>query len=202
MTVRLLSMGPAAVLVEGLADPTAWSIAVRRLALAGVVDVVPAATTVLVRCNDPEALAAASERLRGIAVPDPVPVAENDLIEIRVTYDGEDLATVAEATGRTVDDVVELHAGATYHVAFCGFAPGFGYLRGLPDELHLPRRATPRQRVPAGAVAIAAGYSAVYPGDSPGGWHLLGRTDVRLFDPDRDPPAILQPGATVRFVPR
>ena len=101
-----------------------------------------------------------------------------------------------------VDAVVAAHAAATYTVAFCGFAPGFAYLTGLPAALRLPRRATPRPRVPAGSVAIAGELSAVYPTASPGGWHLLGRTDVALFDVDRDPPALLTPGTIVRFEPR
>ena len=84
-------------------------------------------------------------------------------------------------------------------MAFCGFAPGFGYLTGLPDDLHVPRRATPRTRVPAGSVALAGPYAGVYPQASPGGWQLVGRTDAVLFDVDRDPPALLMPGTTVRF---
>ena len=93
------------------------------------------------------------------------------------------------------------HSDATYRAAFCGFAPGFAYLTGLDPALQLPRRATPRTRVPAGSVAIAAGYSAVYPTTSPGGWHLVGHTDAVLFDADRDPPALIAPGTTVHFVP-
>jgi len=100
-----------------------------------------------------------------------------------------------------VAEVVDLHTSATYRCAFCGFAPGFGYLTGLDPSLHLARRATPRSRVPSGSVAIAAGYSAVYPTASPGGWHLLGRTHVELWRSDRDVPALITPGAFVRFVP-
>jgi KipI family sensor histidine kinase inhibitor len=125
--------------------------------------------------------------------------AVGDEVVIPVRYDGADLAAVAAATGLTVGEVVAAHCGATYRVAFCGFAPGFGYLTGLPERLHVPRRSTPRTRVPAGAVAIAAGYAAVYPRPSPGGWHLLGSTDLVLFDPDRQPPALLAPGNVVRF---
>jgi KipI family sensor histidine kinase inhibitor len=120
---------------------------------------------------------------------------------IPVRYDGPDLAAVAGAAGLSAGQVVALHSGAVYEVAFCGFAPGFGYLTGLPEPLHMPRRATPRTTVPAGSVAIAAGYAAVYPGASPGGWHLLGATDLILFDPVRDPPALLAPGTRVRFDP-
>ena len=122
-----------------------------------------------------------------------------DVVRIPVVYDGPDLAEVADATGLTTREVVGLHTAATYRVDFCGFAPGFGYLSGLPEALHRPRRQTPRTRVPAGAVAIASHYSAVYPTASPGGWHLLGSTDVSMFDPARTPPALLAPGTRVRF---
>ncbi len=118
---------------------------------------------------------------------------------IPVEYAGDDLAEVAERGALTVDEVIDAHSGATYTVAFCGFAPGFAYLTGLPAALHLPRRATPRPRVPAGSVAIAGDLAAVYPTASPGGWHLLGRTTVGLFDPAGRPPALLTPGTKVRF---
>ena len=98
-----------------------------------------------------------------------------------------------------MEELIRRHASATYTVAFCGFSPGFAYLRGLDPALHLPRRPTPRTKVPAGSVAIAAGYSCVYPTSSPGGWHLLGRSDVRVFDVDRPEPALLRPGMTVSF---
>ena len=129
---------------------------------------------------------------------------ERRLIEITVRYggsDGPDLDDVAERLGLRAADVVELHAGSTYEVLFLGFAPGFGYLGGLPDALALPRRVTPRERVPPGSVAIAGAQTAVYPLAMPGGWHLIGRTDLVLFDAERDPPALFRPGATVRFVP-
>jgi KipI family sensor histidine kinase inhibitor len=125
-------------------------------------------------------------------------------IEIAVRYggdDGPDLAFVAEHAGLTPADVVELHAGATYRVLFLGFAPGFGYLGGLPAPIATPRRASPRDRVPAGSVGIAGRQTAIYPRSMPGGWQLIGRTDVALFDPDRPEPALLHPVAAVRFVP-
>jgi KipI family sensor histidine kinase inhibitor len=117
-----------------------------------------------------------------------------------VHYDGADLAEVAKETGLSEREVVRLHANARYAVAFCGFAPGYGYLTGLDPRLHLPRRNTPRTKVPAGSVAIAGEYSAVYPRESPGGWHLIGRTDLVVWDVDRDPPQLLVPGTRVRFV--
>jgi KipI family sensor histidine kinase inhibitor len=125
-------------------------------------------------------------------------------IEIPVRYggsDGPDLDEVAEVLGLRPADGVALHAGASYRVLFLGFAPGFGYLGGLDERLVTARRSTPRERVPAGSVAIAGAQTAVYPLAMPGGWHLIGRTEAVLFDPVRDPPALFRPGAAVRFVP-
>ena len=122
--------------------------------------------------------------------------------EIVVRYDGADLAEIAAHAGLSPAEVVERHAAATYRVAFVGFQPGFAYLDGLPAELHTPRRATPRPRVPAGTLAIGGEWTGVYPLATPGGWNLLGTTDALLFDPRRDPLALLQPGDTVRFRPR
>ena len=119
-------------------------------------------------------------------------------IAIPATYNGPDLASVAAALGRHPDDVCALHAGATYTVETMGFAPGFAYLAGLPPALELPRRTTPRTRVPAGSIAIAGLHSAVYPFDSPGGWHLIGSAGVKMFGPDG---SLLQLGDRVRFVP-
>lgn len=195
-------MGPTAVLVEELeAAPAIVGESVRRLGLAGVVDIVPAAETLLVTVDHHDALEGVVASLRTLEHGEH-PDSGGGVVEIPVVYDGDDLVDVARRIGVSVDEVIGRHAGATYQVAFCGFAPGFAYLAGLPAELHLARRATPRPRVPAGSVAIAAGFSAVYPTSSPGGWHLLGRTDTVLFDVDRDPPARLTPGTTVRFVPR
>lgn len=120
-------------------------------------------------------------------------------VTLTVEYDGEDLPAVAKVSGLSVQDVVDLHSRAIYRVAFNGFSPGFAYLSGLPTELRLPRRATPRTRVPAGSLAIAAHYCAIYPHASPGGWHLIGSCDAELFDHSRNPPALLQPGTHVRF---
>ncbi len=126
-------------------------------------------------------------------------------VEITVRYghaDGPDLAAVAQACRLTEDEVIRAHCSADYVVAFVGFQPGFAYLEGLDARLHLPRRAQPRTRVPAGSVAIAGSHSAVYPLESPGGWHLIGRTALRMFDPARDPITLLNPGDRVRFVVR
>ncbi|MFF2011832.1 allophanate hydrolase subunit 1 [Streptomyces sp. NPDC058195] len=123
-------------------------------------------------------------------------------VEIPVVYDGPDLAFVAAAWGVPVAEVSRIHAATEFRVAFCGFAPGFGYLTGLPAHLHLPRRATPRTQVPAGALALAGAYTGIYPRPSPGGWQLVGRMPEPggLWNPAREPAALLTPGTRVRFV--
>lgn len=130
------------------------------------------------------------------------PAAKTRLIEIPVYYGGEfgpDLAEVAKHTGLTNEDVIARHAAAEYVVSCVGFTPGFPYLSGLPNELSIPRRVIPRKQVPAGSVAIGGSQTGIYPTSSPGGWHLIGRTNLRLFDAQRDPPASLQAGDRVRF---
>jgi len=130
---------------------------------------------------------------------------ESRTVEIPVRYGGEfgpDLADVARHTGLSVERVVELHTATSYLVYFLGFAPGFPYLGGLPAELATPRLAAPRKRVPAGSVAIGGSQAGVYPLESPGGWRIIGHTELRLFDTDADPPALLRAGDTVRFVSR
>jgi KipI family sensor histidine kinase inhibitor len=131
-------------------------------------------------------------------------LSEGVLHRIPVRYggdDGPDLLAVASRLGLEPREVIELHASVCYTVYIIGFMPGFGYLADLPEALRLPRRDTPRTIVPAGSVAIAGRHTAVYPSGSPGGWHLLGRTEVRTWDIDRDPPALLRPGDQVRFEP-
>lgn len=198
--MRVLPIGVRAVLLDELgADPAGWASALRSLAIPGVVDVVPAACTVLVSCDDQHSLAVVRQRL------DEVVASHDDegnesIVEIAVRYDGEDLAEVAATLGLDPAEVMAIHTAPTYRVAFCGFAPGFAYLSGTDPRLALRRRSTPRTAVPAGSVAVAAGYTAVYPRASPGGWHLLGTTDAVMFDPDRSPAALLEPGARVRMV--
>jgi KipI family sensor histidine kinase inhibitor len=200
--LRVRRVGDAAVLVETREPAVSHRLhaAVRAAALDGVVDVVPGERTVLVtvdprRC-DPARLAALLPELE-------VPEAyggETAPVEIPVTYNGADLAEVAELTGLSADEVIAKHTAGDYVVAYLGFAPGFAYVTGLDPALHVPRRETPRTRVPAGAVAIAGRYTAVYPTPSPGGWRLLGHSELPLWDIHREPPALLQPGTRVRFV--
>lgn len=161
----------------------------------GVTDVVVARHDVAAYFEHPPSVDAGRIRALADLDDDPRPARE---VELRAIYDGPDLEEVARAAQLTVDELAALHAATTYTVETLGFAPGFAYLTGLDRRLHLPRRATPRPRVPAGAVAIAGGYTGVYPFDSAGGWHLLGRvTGVRLFGPEG---AALQLGDRVRFV--
>lgn len=164
-----------------------------------IVDVVPAARTVLITCRTVHDLDRLAATIDAVA---PVPVDDaRHHVEIPVRYDGADLDEVADAVGVGRDDVIASHGAVTYVAAFCGFAPGFAYLDGLPELLHLPRRATPRTEVPAGSVAIASSFTAVYPRRSPGGWWLLGHTELEMFDHLRTPAALIEPGTSVRFVP-
>ena len=147
-----------------------------------------------------EAIAVALQPGEGV-VSDP---AVDAVAQVPVRYggeDGPDLAEVAARTGFSEADVVRLHAGVEYRVFCLGFVPGFPYLGLVPERLALPRRATPRLHVPAGSVAIAGRQTGIYPTDTPGGWHLIGRTDLTMWDPRRDPPPLLEPGSRVRFVP-
>ena len=196
----MLPCGDRALLVEvaGLPEVAAVRTALERAPLPGQRDLVPAARTVLVVLDRaPSDLHVAT--LRRLDPDASAGVAAGKSLELPVVFDGADLARVAELTGRGVAALVEALTTAELTVAFGGFAPGFGYLSGLPEELHVPRRATPRTRVPAGSVALAGPFAGVYPQASPGGWQLIGRTDAVLFDVDRDPPALLVPGTAVRF---
>jgi len=165
----------------------------------GIVDIVPAARTLMIRFHR-EILTA--EGLAGtISTRDlSAKIAPSDmLVEIPVTYDGEDLKDVAELTGLSVSEVIERHTASEFTVAFCGFAPGFGYLVGGDPALQVPRRQSPRTKIPAGSVALAGAFSGVYPQASPGGWQIIGTTPLKMWDLMRDPPALFQPGYRVRF---
>ncbi|WP_431884256.1 5-oxoprolinase subunit B family protein [Micromonospora gifhornensis] len=163
-------------------------------------EIVPAAATVLLDgVPDPATTAAAIRTWT--PTPPLTTSAAAEPVEVPVTYDGEDLPRVAALWHTDVPSVVRRIAHTEFRVAFCGFAPGFGYLTGLPAELAVPRLPSPRPRVPAGSVALAGPYAGIYPTASPGGWLLVGRTTLALFDVHADPPARLTPGTPVRLLP-
>ena len=200
--MKVLPYGDRALLVE-LADgeeALALAEALRADPPEPLGDLVPAARTVLLVAAAGASVAELRASL-GTVRPLAGGAAEGEVevVEIGVVYDGEDLDDVARLTGLTAQEVVAAHTGQTWRVAFGGFAPGFGYLVGEDDRLHVPRREESRTRVPRGAVALAGEYAGVYPRESPGGWQLIGRTDLAMFDLDRDPPALLRPGVRVRF---
>lgn len=201
--MRILRYGVRALLaeVESLDRAGRLHAALTRDPLPGVVELVPAARTVLLR-YDPARTDAArlTAALHALDLTAAAPVADRAVVVVPVRYDGEDLAEVARLTGLTVDQVIARHTGAEYRVAFCGFAPGFAYLTGVDPALRVPRRSVPRTRVPAGAVALADEFTGIYPRQSPGGWQLLGRTAFTPWDPTADPPTPLTPGTPVRFV--
>jgi KipI family sensor histidine kinase inhibitor len=200
----LLPAGDDAVLVEvdSVDDVLALTAALRAAELPEVVDLVPAARTVLALSGVGrlDALLAAVSRIAADTEPGDDAAVEQREVSIHVRYDGADLDDVTRLTGLSRAAIIAKHTGTPWRAAFIGFAPGFAYLTGGPAELAVPRRAESRTSVPAGAVALAGGYSAVYPAASPGGWQLIGSTDASLWDLDRDPPSLIRPGDLVRFV--
>ncbi len=200
--MRFLPVNSENILVElgSLQEALALLDALQYAPLEGIEEVIPAARTLLVRFR-PAVLPRAEliRRLRQLEVRH-AGTRHGALVEIPVRYDGEDLAEVAQLLGITPDEVVRRHTGSEYMVAFTGFAPGFAYLSGGDPVLDVPRRATPRTRIPAGSVALAGTFSGVYPHASPGGWQIIGTTDVPMWDLQRNPPALLRPGQRVRFV--
>lgn len=168
--------------------------------LPGVTELIPAARTVLLSF-DPARTSAEilAEAVRGLGHTESVSDTARE-VTIEVRYDGEDLAEVADLLSVSPAEVVKRHQAATWQVAFAGFAPGFGYLAGDDELFTVPRRSSPRTRVPVGSVALAGEFTGVYPRSSPGGWQLIGRTDAKLWDLDRQPPALFVPGTIVKFV--
>ncbi|MDU7866513.1 MAG: 5-oxoprolinase subunit PxpB, partial [Pantoea sp.] len=168
--------------------------------------VIPGMNNITLILRDPQQSALdAIERLQRWWEESEVQIPESRQVAIPVIYGGEagpDLTVVAEHAGLSIHQVVELHSSTDYVVYFIGFQPGFPYLGGLDPRLHIPRRAEPRVAVPAGSVGIGGSQTGVYPLASPGGWQLLGQTPVALFDPLQQPPTLLRPGDTVRFVPQ
>lgn len=209
---QIVTVGDAACLVRLGSHPSpttsrnvlALAAALDAASPPGLVDVIPAYTSVLVRFDplviEPAAMAAQLGTLLGKATSRAMP--RGRLVRIPVCYGGDagpDLDEVAQLLGLTPAEVIRRHTAATYRVAFLGFLAGYPYLTGLPAELAVPRLATPRTRVPAGSVAIAEHQAGIYPVESPGGWRILGRTSAQLFDPNHEPPSLLQPGDRVRF---
>jgi KipI family sensor histidine kinase inhibitor len=198
--MRVRTVGADALLLE-VDDPAAWFRELQRRREQGelrVLDIVPGARSVLLDgLADPAAAAAALPTWRV----SPATAAPGAEVTVPVVFDGPDLADVAGMWGIAPSEVVRRLERIPWHVAFCGFAPGFAYLAGLPYQFAVPRLATPRPKVEAGSVGLADRYAGIYPTASPGGWRLVGHTSVTLFDPDRTPPALLTPGTRVRFVP-
>lgn len=199
----VLDYGDRALMVQcgSTADVLAWVAALRAAALPGVTEIIPAARTVLVKLDAPCRQGVVRRRLRTMQV-DADAAARADCgpdVVIGVVYDGPDLDEVAALTGLSTDAVVDAHTSTAWRVGFSGFAPGFAYLVGGDPRLRVPRRPEPRTVVPAGAVALAGEFSAVYPRRSPGGWRLIGHTDASLWDVDRPSPALLTQGMLVQF---
>jgi inhibitor of KinA len=213
MKERFLSAGDRALIVEfgdridrGLSnDVLRLNATIRSEALSGVVETVPTFRSLMIHFDPLITTRGNLEHaVRGLLDRDLGPNIEATLWRIPVCYEGElapDLTEVAQLTGLTPGEVVAMHSGTRYHVYMLGFLPGFPYMGDLPVELALPRRADPRLRVPAGSISIATSLTAIYPYESPGGWHLIGATPIRLFDIERPRPALLAPGDVVLFQP-
>ncbi|MHC9295336.1 5-oxoprolinase subunit B family protein [Mycobacterium sp. LTG2003] len=197
--------GDQALLLEfaSTAEVLAWTETLQEAGLPGVMDIVPASRTILVKLDGHRYQAPTRQRLSKLqlrpgALAGP-PAGDRVDVTIDVVYDGADLHEVAELTGLTPAQVIAAHTGSPWRVGFSGFAPGFAYLVDGDQRLRVPRRAEPRTNVPAGAVGLAGEFSGIYPRKSPGGWQLIGHTEAVLFDVNRDTPALLTPGMWVQF---
>jgi KipI family sensor histidine kinase inhibitor len=197
MNLRPMGEGALLVELEDCAEAHALRRALLDAPLPGVRELIPGQSTLLI-VADPLVLdlQTVAARLPAVSGRPPAP---GRVHEFRVVYDGEDLGLVAKQLEMTPQELVQRHAAPLYEVAFLGFVPGFPYLTGLDPALRMPRRPRPRTRVPAGSVALADGYTGIYPQATPGGWHILGRCPDRLFDATRPQPALLMPGDRVRF---
>ena len=200
--MRFLPVSLSVLLVElkDLDETLALFASLEADAIAGIEDMVPAARTLMIRfqpeVTDARTLVTLIAR-RDLTVK---PTSSDRLVEVPVRYDGEDLADVAELTGLSIGEVIERHTQSIFTVAFCGFAPGFGYLVGGDPALQVPRRQTPRTKIAAGSVALGGAFCGVYPQNSPGGWQIIGTTPLKMWDITRNPPALFQPGDRVRFI--
>jgi KipI family sensor histidine kinase inhibitor len=199
----VLDYGDQALLLQfdSTAEVLAWAAALREAALPGVLDIVPASRTVLLKLAGPRHQSTVRRRLRALQVrPDMgATTPPEQPMTIDVVYDGADLAEVADRTGLSTAQVINAHTASPWQVGFCGFAPGFAYLVGGDPRLAVPRRPEPRSSVPAGAVGLAGEFTGIYPRRSPGGWQLIGHTDAVMWDIDRPNPALLTPGMWVQF---
>jgi KipI family sensor histidine kinase inhibitor len=199
--------GDQALLLEfdSTAEVLAWNDVLREADLLGVVDIVPASRTVLIKLDGPRYQGVARQQLSKLrlapetALEATAPVNGRADVVIDVVYDGADLDEVAELTGLSRRDVIAAHTETPWRVGFAGFAPGFAYLVGGDERLNVPRRSEPRTKVPVGSVGLAGEFSGVYPRESPGGWQLIGCTDADLWNVDREQPALLTPGQWVQF---
>ncbi|GAA1984854.1 allophanate hydrolase subunit 1 [Amycolatopsis minnesotensis] len=180
-----------------LTEAMAVRATIAEAGLPGVTEIVPGARSVLV-VAERSALDPVRRLVEAADLQHPPEGSPREIV-LDVRYDGEDLDLVARTAGIGADDVIRLHTGAEYTVAFTGFAPGFGYLTGLPEPLRQPRLETPRTRVPPGSLGVAGEFTGVYPRSSPGGWRLIGNVGTTLFDPKATRPALLAPGDKVRF---
>ena len=206
--MRLLNYGRRGLLVEldSLDEALQLSTDLERRRPEGVAELIPGARTVLIRFDpthtSPAVLSAElTVRAGANGAQEKVDTVQLDeaAVEIPVVYDGADLAEVARLTGLSAAEVVDRHCSASYRVAFTGFAPGFGYLSGGDAALVVPRRSTPRTRVPTGAVGLAGEFTGVYPRPGPGGWQIIGRTEATMWDLQRTPAAVLRPGVNIVF---
>jgi KipI family sensor histidine kinase inhibitor len=201
----VLDYGDHALLLQcaSTAEVLAWTAALRAAGLPGVVDIVPASRTVLLKLDAARYQAVTRQRVRKLRVtPRPqsaVPSERSADVVIDVVYDGPDLAEVASHTGLTTAQVIHAHTASLWRVGFSGFAPGFAYLVDGDARLRVPRQSEPRTSVPSGSVALAGEFSAIYPRQSPGGWQLIGHTDAVLWDIERPHPALLTQGMWVQF---
>ena len=200
--MRILPSGTTALLVElgDLEEVLGLYAALTDDVPTGVVDIVPAARTLLL-VTDPAvtSLSSVEDAVRA-TVPRTDRGGWGELVEIPVTYDGEDLTEAATLLDCDTAELVRRHTAAEWTVAFCGFIPGFGYLTSKEWPFEVPRRSSPRKKVPPGSVALAGEFGGVYPRESPGGWQLIGRTELTMFDPTRAPAAVFRPGVRIRFV--
>ena len=200
MTRRLLPYGERGLLLEceDLTETVGVLRALQQLDRGDLTEIVPGARTIFVRSAQP----LSRQRQRELLDLEPVTPdgTTTTAVLIDVRYDGADLTEVAQLLDLTTDEVIAAHTGQAWTVGFCGFAPGFGYLHGENATLRVPRRTHPRTSVAAGAVGLADVWSGIYPRQGPGGWQLIGHTTATLWDLNRTPPALLQPGTTVRFV--